>query len=261
MKWKTFVVVLGLVLALLLFARRTPSYREPTVFSTILDLSHAVSADAPNFEGADRTLHARTTGTHEREGYFTRHVSFDEHAATHMDAPAHMLPGAWTIDQIPVARLVRPLVVLDATREAASDPDYLVGMKEISRWESEHGEIPLGAIVIAHTGWDLRWHSAKEFRNADKNGALHFPGFSLEGARFLVEARAVVGLGIDTLSVDPGTSTDYPVHKYCAQHGVYHLESVANLGSAPPAGAIASVTPIKLEGGSGAPVRILAMVK
>jgi kynurenine formamidase len=261
MKWKTFVIGWGLALSLLLFAQRRSPYPEATVFSTILDLTHSVSADAPNWEGTSPSLHARTTGTLERDGYFTRHVSFDEHSATHMDAPAHMIPGTWTVDQIPAERLVRPLVVLDVTAQARANPDYQVSVEDIAHWESKHGDIPLGSVVLAHTGWDLRWNSSTEFRNADKSGTLHFPGFSLEAARFLVEARAIVGLGIDTLSVDPGISTDYAVHKYCAARGVYHLENVANLGQVPPSGAIAAVTPMKLEGGSAAPVRILAMLK
>ncbi len=261
MKWKTFIVGWGLALSLLLVAKHRPANPEPTVFSTILDLTHSVSADAPNWAGTSPTLHSRVTATHDRDGYFNRQVTFDEHASTHLDAPAHMMRGTWTVDQIPAERLVRPLVVIDIADAARNNSDYQLSVEDIASYEKLHGEIPLGSVVMAHTAWDLRWNSSDQYRNADANGTLHFPGFSLEAARFLVEARAVVGLGIDTLSVDPGNAPEYSVHRFCAARGVYHLENVANLGRVPPAGAIAAVTPLKLEGGSAAPVRILAMLK
>ncbi len=101
----------------------------------------------------------------------------------------------------------------------------------------------------------------KDYRNADDKGVMHFPGYSQEAAKFLVEARNVLGLGIDTLSIDYGPSKDFPVHHYTLAHSLYHLENVANLDHAPPHGGIVVVAPAKLEGGSGAPVRILALVR
>jgi kynurenine formamidase len=111
------------------------------------------------------------------------------------------------------------------------------------------------------TGWESRWNSAQEFRNADRKGVMHFPGYSLEGARFLVEARSVMGLGVDTLSIDYGPSPDFAVHQYTMAHSVYHLENVANLANVPATGAVVIVAPMKLEGGSGGPVRIFALLR
>jgi kynurenine formamidase len=177
-----------------------------------------------------------------------------------MDAPAHFARGTWTVDQIPAERLMRPLVVLDVSAKAQSNPDYRISVEDVANWERDNGQVPQGAVVLARTGWASRWNSMKDFRNADAKGVPHFPGYAQETARFLVEGRNIVGLGIDTLSVDYGPSKDYPVHHYCALKSVYHLENVANLSQAPEAGATVVVAPVKLEGGSGAPVRVLALV-
>lgn len=225
----------------------------------ILDLSHTVSADAPSWEGAPSALTAELVASHEREGYYVRRISLDEHTSTHLDAPAHMAKAGWTVDRIPAERLLGPLVVLDIGRQARQDADYRLRNQDIGLWEQQYGTIPPAAIVIAYTGWAARWQTPQAYRNADTEGVLHFPGYSLEAARLLVDSRRAVGLGIDTLSVDFGPSRDYEVHRFCASRGVYHLENVANPGQVPPAGAMAVVLPMKLENGSGAPVRIVAL--
>ena len=114
---------------------------------------------------------------------------------------------------------------------------------------------------MVYTGWSVRWNSTRDYRNMDRAGIPHFPSYSIDAARFLVEARQVVGLGIDTQSVDRGDSVDHPVDRYCAEHSVYSLENVANLMQTPQTGAIAVVTPQKIKNASGAPARILALVQ
>jgi kynurenine formamidase len=114
---------------------------------------------------------------------------------------------------------------------------------------------------MVKTGWESRWNSAKQYRNADAKGTMHFPGYSEDAAKFLIGARNTLGLGIDTLSVDYGPSQDFPVHQFSLAHSVYHLENVANLDRVPASGGIVVVAPIKLQGGSGGPVRILALVR
>jgi kynurenine formamidase len=134
-------------------------------------------------------------------------------------------------------------------------------VEDIAQWEQIHGDIPAGAVVLARTGWSGRWASDREYRNADKHGIMHFPGYSEEAARFLVEGRAVLALGIDTLSVDRGASRTLAVHRYTLAHSVYHLENVANLERVPDAGAVVVVAPMKLEGEVDGPVRILALTR
>jgi kynurenine formamidase len=156
---------------------------------------------------------------------------------------------------------VAPLVVLDVRKGASQNPDYQLSVDDIATWEKMNGQIPQGAVVIARTGWESRWNSVKDYRNPDGNGVLHFPGYSEEAARFLVQGRNAIAVGIDTLSIDYGPSKDYPVHKYTLSHSLYQLENVANLASVPESGATVVVAPMKLEGGSGSPVRILSLIK
>lgn len=258
-------LVLGyaMALALLLFGQQhRAATSPPSGFHAVVDLTHAINARVPAFEPSAKPLFsAKTVATIEKDKYFARTISLPEHFGTHLDAPAHFIRGLWTVDQIPPERLIGPLVVLDVSAEVKNNPDYLISVEDIASWEHLHGQIPPGAIVMARTGWGARWNSAKDFRNADSKGAMHFPGYSLDTARFLVEGRAIFGLGIDTLSIDYGPSSDFPVHQYTLAHSVYQLENVANLDRVPASGAIVVVAPMKLEGGSGSPVRILALLR
>jgi kynurenine formamidase len=262
MKIRTFIVGCALALALLLFAQRHPDSIQPSGFHAVIDLTHAINAQVPTYELTDKpAFQARPVATIERDGYFAREISLPEHFGTHLDAPAHFARGMWTVDQIPPERLIAPLAVLDVTVNAKSNADYQVSVEDVASWEQAHGQIPENAVVIAHTGWDSRWNSVNDYRNADAKGVMHFPGYSLEAAKFLVEGRHALGLGIDTLSIDYGSSKDFPVHQYTLSHSVYHLENVAGLEHVPPAGSIVVVAPMKLEGGSGSPVRIFALVR
>ena len=255
MKIRTFVIGYVFALAIFLFAQhRSPL--EPTDHYAVVDLTHAIGS-APANESGKISAHPMWTAAKDS----AHDVSDPASYGTRIAAPAHLVSGLWTVDQIPVERLVAPLALLDVRAKAARNPDYQVTVDDISDWEQLHGHIPQGAIVIARTGWESRWTSAKEYRNADASGTMHFPGYSTETARFLIEGRNVIGLGIDTLSVDFGRSKDFPVNKYTLSHSVYQLENVANLSQAPESGATLAVAPAKLQGGSAAPVRLLAMVK
>jgi len=177
-----------------------------------------------------------------------------------MDAPAHFPPGTTTIDKIAPEKFFGPAVVLDVAKEAERDPDYQLNPKKIADWEEKHGKIPEGAIVVLRTGWSTRWPDVARYRNQDVNGVMHFPGFSVEAAKVLLE-RKVSGLGCDTLSIDPGNSLDFPVHHLVLGAGVYQLENLADLSGLPEAGASLVAAPIKLEGGSGGAVRVFALVE
>jgi kynurenine formamidase len=262
MKIRTFLVGCILAVTVLLFAHRGHSAAQPSGFSSVVDLTHAFNARVPTFEPSDESPYqVKTLATVAKEHYFMRAFCMPEHFGTHLDAPAHFAQGLWTVDQIPPERLVSPLVVIDAIAAAKANADYQIAVEDIAAWERVHGEIPPNAVVIANTGWDSRWNSAAAYRNADAKGVKHFPGYSKDAAKFLVEGRKVNGIGIDTLSIDYGPATDFAVHQYTMSHSIYHLENVANLEHVPASGAIVIAAPIKLEGGSGGPVRILALVK
>src|ERR1022692_3409850 len=260
--WRTFAIGCSLALALLLFAQRKTPMPDQNLYRAVIDLTHNLNDHSPNWEGSEQSpFHAKELDSIEHDGYYTRSFSTQEHYGTHLDAPAHFARGMWTVDQIPAERLVRPLVVLNVRGKASGHPDYEISVQDIADWETQNGEIPSGAVVMAYTGWEDRWNSPHAFRNAAADGVLHFPGYSLEAATFLVKTRNAVGLGIDTMSIDPGPSKNFPVHQFTAKESVYQLENVANLGLVPAVGATIVVAPIKLENGSGGPARLLALVK
>ncbi len=235
---------------------------DENVYRAVIDLTHAVNDRSPNWEGTAKSpFEAHELGNMQRDGYYTRIYTTQEHYGTHLDAPAHFTAGAWTVDQIPPERLVGPLVVLNVVRQAKANADYEITVEDIASWENAHGQIPDGAVVMAYTGWEDRWNSPKEFRNELSDHLTHYPGYSLDAARFLVETRGVVGLGIDTMSVDKGLTTTYPVHTFTSKKSIYHLENVANLAVVPPSGATVVVAPIKLANGSGGQARVLALVR
>lgn len=257
-------LVLNCVLLTLLpaNAQQHPAARQVIRLHTVVDLTHTLNASTPTYEETKEPVYqAKTVATLDKDHYFAREICLPEHFGTHLDAPAHFAKGLWTVDQIPPERLLAHLVVIDVTNKVKSDPDYRVSAADITSWEKVHGQVAARAVVIVRTGWESRWNSAKDYRNPDAKGVMHFPGYSVEAAKLLVEGRKVYGLGIDTLSIDYGPSPDFPVHQYTLAHGLYHLENVANLGSVPATGALVVVAPMKLEGGSGSPVRILAITQ
>jgi len=225
----------------------------------VVDMTYAINGKLPAWPGSDRTFEAKAEATPEKDGYFARSFWMLEHYGTHMDAPAHFPPGKEYLDQIPVARLFASAVVIDVREEAGKDPDYRLRVVRLEKWEALHGRIPSGAVVLLRTGWASRWPDQARYRNMDAAGVMHFPGFSVEAARLLIE-RGAVGVGIDTLSIDYGASKDFEVHRVTLPAGLYQLENLANLDQLPEAGAFLISAPIKLEGGSGGPVRVFALL-
>ena len=171
--------------------------------------------------------------------------------------------GQVGIDGIPVERLMGPAVVIDVRGSAAKEADYRLSLADLHRWESQYGTIPPGSLVMMLTGWGAHWkHRERYFGSAtpDVPTTLHFPGFSEEAARFLTAERHIAGVGVDTPSIDYGPSQDFVVHRIVNGAGLYGLENVARLDELPPSGATLIALPMKIAGGSGAPVRILGIV-
>ncbi len=254
MKWKYFIVGYVLALAMFLFAQRHPAPVPTPVFSSVVDLTRSSNLSASTSQ-LGSPVQRPGSAQPVRQG-----LPATKEFPTTINAPAHLYPGLWTVDQIPSDRLIARLVVLDVQRAVQSNPDYEVGVDDIISWEKAHGKIPLGAVIIARTGWDYRWSSVKH-RNTDTNDVIHSPGYSIEAARFLVQGQNAVGLGIDAPSIDSGLSKDIPVRKYAEWHSVYELDNVANIHAIPDSGANVVVAPAKLQGRSRGPVRILALVK
>ena len=231
----------------------------PSEKTRVIDLSYAISDKLVPWPGDEKFFEAKVNATIEKNGYFTRSFWMLEHYGTHLDAPAHFPPGKATVDQIPARRLMGPAVVLDVRAEASRDTDFQLPAASVEEWEKRHGRIPEGAIVLLRTGWASRWPDAQRYRNQDAQGKMHFPGFSAGAAKLLIE-RKVSGLGCDTLSIDYGASGDFAVHHLALGAGLYHLENLADMSALPESGAFLIAAPIKLEGGSGGPVRVFAIL-
>lgn len=256
-----------LALVLLLPACWTPEPPPDTLAdlfadaATVIDLTHPISANAPFWPGPDTspfrhdTLSAHADGAPSMAAF-----AVPEHFGTHFDAPVHGGMGLASVDLIRTADLFGPAVVIDVTDHADTDEDYALTADDILAWEATHGTIPEGAIVLMRSGWASRWTLGASYYNQDSGGELHFPGFGEDAARLLTEQREIAGIGVDTGSVDAGNAAGFPVHGIVNGSGHYHLENLADLTDLPESGAYLVVAPIKIEGGSGGPVRVFAVV-
>lgn len=232
----------------------------------VIDLSHVFGPDtlywptSPSAFSLETLAHGQTEG-----GYFysAYTLSTPEHGGTHLDAPVHFGEGRRSVEQIPIEQLVAPAVVIDVTRQASDDRDYRLTVDDVLAFERAHGQIPEGAIVLLRTGWSAHWPSAKAYLGDDTKGdasRLSFPSYGEEAARLLVEERRVGVLGVDTASIDYGRSTDFRVHRIAAERDVPGLENLTNLDQVPPTGATVVALPMKIQGGSGGPLRAVALV-
>lgn len=195
--------------------------------------------------------------------YAANALSGPEHGGTHLDAPIHFAEGRLTVDQIPLERLVAPAVVIDVTRQAAADPDYRLTREDVLAFERDHGPIEAGHIVILRTGWSRFWPDAKRYLGDDAPGDasdLHFPSYGEAAARLLVEERKVAMLGADVASIDYGPSQDFIVHRIANGANVPGLENLTALERLPMTGALVIALPMKIEGGSGGPTRVIALI-
>jgi kynurenine formamidase len=183
-----------------------------------------------------------------------------EHFGTHLDAPIHSADHQLSVDQLEPNNLLGPAAVINVESKCTAEADYLLTVQDIRDWEKVHGDVPERAIVFMFTGWSRKWEDYNAYKNQDASGKMHFPGFSSEAAQFLINERSILGIGIDDFSVDAGSAIGFPVHGIVNGAGKFHLESVAVLHDLPPIGAYVIAAPIKIEGGSGGPVRIFAII-
>lgn len=226
----------------------------------IVDLSHVINSKTPDFFGDKDIYHFSHSTTAKEDGYSTGTFQTPEHFGTHVDAPVHFAKGASPIDKIPVKRLVLPAVVIDIRKHVGESSDCVLTVPMIEAWESEHGKIPSNAAILLLTGWSQRWDSEKEYRNVDAQEQMHFPAYSEDAAKFLIDERNATAIGVDTLSIDPGNSKSYPVHKVAANRDVYIIENLTNLDDLPALGSLLFCGCPALEGGTGCPSRVIAIV-
>lgn len=230
----------------------------------VVDLTHALGEDSIYWPTGSPFDYERVSWGENDAGdwYAAGTFSTAEHLGTHVDAPIHFAPDVWTADEIPVQRLVAAAVVVDISARAAEDPDTTLRPADLEAWEAEHGRIPEGAILLVRSGWAERWPDWNRYYGTEtpfEVDTLHFPGVSPEAAEALVE-RGVAGVGIDTASIDPGNDTEFRAHRVLARGRVFNLENLTGLDELPASGAILVAAPLKIEGGSGGPARVIALI-
>ena len=232
---------------------------QPQAFDWIFDLTHVLTMSMPVYPGLTRPEMTQTSSL-EENGVYNNDLTLGEHTGTHLDAPMHFAEGGLTTDQLPAEKFFAPLAVISIAARASEDPDTAVTIDDILAWEQEHGRLPAGAFVAMLSGWGDRIGDADAFTNADEAGVTHYPGYSGAAAAFLCEERDIVGVGVDTFSLDTGTAEGYVAHRTFLPAGKYGVELMANLDTVPPAGVTVIVGAPKHERGSGGPARVFAVL-
>jgi len=232
----------------------------------IVDLSHGYGDSTLYWPTSPSAFQKETLAYGDEEtGYFysAYTVCTPEHGGTHIDAPVHFFKDGKSTADLALEQLLAPAVVIDVTARAAADRDYRLRPADVTAFEERHGPIAAGSIVLVRTGWSRYWPDALAYLGDDTPGDashLSFPGFGAEAVRLLAEERRVAMLGIDTASIDYGPSQDFIAHRIGAAQGVANLENLTNLDQLPETGAIVIALPMKIEGGSGGPARVVALV-
>ncbi len=200
-------------------------------------------------------------------GYFYSSFKYsaEEHGGTHFDAPIHFSTGKNTIEKVPLSQLKGPGVVINVSEKALRDPDYLISIEDFESWEARHGQFPDGAIILVNTGYGQYYHDSEKYLGTNLTGPeavpeLHFPGLSPEAAEWLSEKRDINAIGLDTPSIDYGQSKDFLAHRILCENDLTVYENLANLEKLPETGSYIIALPMKIKGGSGAPLRIVAII-
>ena len=233
----------------------------------VVDLSHAYDSQAIFWPTAEPFRLEKVADGVTPAGYYYAANNFftSEHGGTHLDAPVHFAEGHQTVDQIPLERLMGEAYVIDVTEAANANPDYQVRSADLLRWEQTLGPIPTGAIVLIRTGFSTRWPDAARYLGTAERGEaavakLHFPGLHQEAASWLLANRSIKAIGIDTASIDAGQSSLFEVHRLLYAQDVPAFENLTSLDRLPRRGATIIALPMKIRGGSGAPLRAIAFV-
>ena len=224
----------------------------------VADLSHPLTEDFPTFSG-EQQLEVELAASYAKDYYNENSWTLMEHTGTHMDAPIHFSTDGLTMDAIPVSNLVAPLAIVDISVKAQDNADAQLTVEDLQAWESQHGPIPKGACVAMHSGWGRKVNQGRAFRNADASGVMHFPGFHVDAALFLLEERDCKGIAVDTLSLDFGPSQEFAVHYSWLPTNRWGMECVANLEQLPASGATLVVGAPKVVGATGGPSRLIAL--
>ena len=258
---------LQLLLILLLAIPVAAQRRNDFPNGRIVDLTHAFDSNSVYWPTAEQfKLETDFEGVTDK-GYFysAYRYSAAEHGGTHLDAPVHFAKGHNPVDQIPLDQLMGAAIVIDVTQQCAANPDYLIGVKDFEDWEKRNGRIANGTIVLLRTGFGKFYPDRKKYLGTEERGAeavakLHFPGLDPAAARWLTQNRSIKAIGLDTASIDYGQSSLFESHRILFEKNTPAFENVANLDQLPVKGFSIIALPMKINGGSGGPLRIVAIL-
>jgi kynurenine formamidase len=241
----------------------------------VVDLTQTLSPEFPHISlppemGQAWPFRIEEVSRYDERGpaWYWNNFSCGEHTGTHFDAPIHWISGKDlpqnATDSIPPERFIGPACVVDCSREAASDPDFLLTKKKMAAWEKQHGRVPPRAWVLMRTDWSRRSGDPVAYQNYDETGQ-HTPGPDVDAVKFLVEERDILGFGTESIGTDAGQAQHlrppYPCHYFMHGAGRYGLQCLANLDLLPPTGAVVIAAPLKIRNGSGSPLRAIALVE
>jgi kynurenine formamidase len=251
----------------------TPSEQRPASSSQAqltgqwIDLSYDFSPETVYWPTSDPFTHETVSEGITDKGYYYSAYKFSaaEHGGTHLDAPIHFAKDHQTAEQIPLSQLIAQAIRVDVSEKALGNRDYLIGPEDFKNWETKNGKIPDGSIVLLYTGYGRYWPDRVKYMGTDKRGLeavaeLHFPGLNPEAARWLTKERKINAIGLDTPSIDYGQSQTFESHQVLAAQNIPIFENVAQLDKLPEKGAMVFAMPMKIKGGSGAPLRIVALI-
>ena len=263
MKALSVLLLLALIAAIGFSQSRSRGF--PT--GPIVDLSYAFDSETVYWPTAEPfRLEKDFEGVTEQGFYYSAYrYSAAEHGGTHLDAPVHFAKGRHTADEIPLEQLLGAAIVIDVTKECTSNSDYLITTDDFLNWEKAHGKIPTGTIVLLRTGFGKHYPDRKKYLGTAERGPaavaqLHFPGLHPDTARWLVTNRSIKAIGLDTPSIDFGQSTKFESHQILFEKNIPAFENVANLDKLPARGFSVIALPMKIKGGSGGPLRIIALL-
>lgn len=263
MKALTFMLSFALVTSAAVGQRRSAVFPG----GVVVDLSYPFDSKSVYWPTAEPFhLEKDFEGVTDKGFYYSAYkYSAAEHGGTHLDAPVHFSRGRYTVDQIPLEQLMGPGIVVDVTRQCENNPDYRVTTEDFISWEKQNGRLPNGVIVLLRTGFGKFYPDRKKYLGTEERGAeavakLHFPGLHPEAARWLTANRSIKAIGLDTASIDYGQSTLFESHRILFDKNIPAFENVANLDRLPAKQFSVIALPMKIKGGSGGPLRIVAIL-
>lgn len=259
--------VLFLSLSAAVFSCSSPDLSTQLQMARWIDLTHEYDSTTVYWPTDANFRHDTVFYGQTEKGYFYSSFKYaaEEHGGTHFDAPIHFFQGGKTIDKVPLTQLHGPAAVIDIREKCSSDRDYLISTADLRSWEEQYGIFPEGAIIILKTGFENYWTDHLRYTGTLKKGRegvaeLHFPGLSPEASRWITTKRKVSAIGLDTPSIDFGQSKDFQTHRILTAAGLTMYENLCNLDQLPASGAYIVALPMKIKGGSGAPLRIVAIL-